>query len=278
MDQSERPKFTPEVEAHVEKVQNHAELFAWRQLQALQVLTPIAQRMERAAYPSKPFDPPAAKKPHEIRMHIRNFAQALYLAEANFYPDGPHIKEQFANLTGRILQRIRATVVDVQAAGIKQALSLEHHGLSLEQMESAALDELEGWISKRLAPDPPPDRPPLPPDVQAQMADASEPSNPPKVLTASDTLPASPPTTEADLALVVDASEIQRRANLLQNYKTATGIRANQQIYSARNSCIHKPQFYEWCNGALPVSSATAQNFERFLTSKKPPIPRKPRD
>ena len=69
--------------------------------------------------------------------------------------------------------------------------------------------------------------------------------------------------------------EIQRRAKLLEAYKTATGIRANQRIYQAKNSGIHKPQFYEWRSGKLASESATAINFERFLSAKKVPIPRR---
>jgi len=69
-----------------------------------------------------------------------------------------------------------------------------------------------------------------------------------------------------------------RRAKLLAEYKATTSNPSNKRIYEARNSGIHKPEFYEWCKGTLSDDSATTTNFERFLREKKPPIPRNPRD
>jgi len=71
--------------------------------------------------------------------------------------------------------------------------------------------------------------------------------------------------------------EVDRRAALLAEYKTATKNPPNKRIYEARNPGIHKPEFYEWVNGTLPTESATAISFERFLREKKPPVPRKPK-
>ena len=72
--------------------------------------------------------------------------------------------------------------------------------------------------------------------------------------------------------------DVARREQLLADYKAATDNPPNAQIYSARNSGIHKPQFYEWLRGELPPSSQTAINFERFLRERQRPIPRNPRD
>lgn len=65
------------------------------------------------------------------------------------------------------------------------------------------------------------------------------------------------------------------RRQLLMEYKAATGNPANQKIYKAKNSCIHKPEFYDYLNGKFSSASTTCINFERFLREKKPPIPRK---
>ena len=70
------------------------------------------------------------------------------------------------------------------------------------------------------------------------------------------------------------ADEVHRRATLLEQYKEATGDPSNRQIYTAKNSNIHKPQFYEWRDGRLSSDSQTCQNFERFLREKKPPTPK----
>jgi hypothetical protein len=71
--------------------------------------------------------------------------------------------------------------------------------------------------------------------------------------------------------------EIERRRKLLSEYKTATKNSPNKRIYEAKNSGVHKPEFYQWVNGTLPADSATTITFERFLREKKPPIPRKPK-
>jgi hypothetical protein len=86
-------------------------------------------------------------------------------------------------------------------------------------------------------------------------------------------------TNEAAPEQPVDIDEIKlRRGALLAEYKAATGNPSNRQLYQAKNSGIHKPQFYDWLKGKLPVVSATAKNFERFLSEKKQPIPKKPKD
>jgi hypothetical protein len=74
---------------------------------------------------------------------------------------------------------------------------------------------------------------------------------------------------------VGEALPDSERARLLAEYKEANDNVSNKRIYEAKNSGIHKPQFYEWIKGVLPSESETAKNFERFLREKKPPMPRK---
>ena len=72
--------------------------------------------------------------------------------------------------------------------------------------------------------------------------------------------------------------EIARREKLYAEYKAATGKPSNRSVYEAKNSGIHKPQFYAYLKGMLPLDSLTCVNFERFLREKKKPVPRRPRD
>jgi hypothetical protein len=72
------------------------------------------------------------------------------------------------------------------------------------------------------------------------------------------------------------STETLRRRKLLAGYKDATGQPSNRKIYTAKNSGIHKPEFYDWINGKLEITSQTCINFERFLKEQKPPLPRKP--
>jgi hypothetical protein len=84
---------------------------------------------------------------------------------------------------------------------------------------------------------------------------------------------------EAEATEPFEADEITRRTSLLEDYRAdpGTGNPSNRSIYRAKDSGIHKPQFYEWRDGRLSRDSETSKNFERFLRDKKPPIPRKPR-
>lgn len=77
--------------------------------------------------------------------------------------------------------------------------------------------------------------------------------------------------------LAVKSVLIEQRKKLLEEYKMATGNPSNKRIFEARNSGIHKPEFYSWLKGELPPESATSIAFERFLQLKKPPIPRNPK-
>ena len=86
----------------------------------------------------------------------------------------------------------------------------------------------------------------------------------------------SQPTSEST-SDTAEKQETERRAKLLAEYKVTTKTPSNKRLYEARNSGIHKPEFYEWLNGTLPTDSATTITFERFLREKKPPIPRKPK-
>ncbi len=76
----------------------------------------------------------------------------------------------------------------------------------------------------------------------------------------------------------VDIDRIKaERHLLLAEYKEATNNPSSRQIYEARNSGIHKPDFYSWLNGKLSAESAMSINFERFLRLKKPPLPKLPK-
>lgn len=71
---------------------------------------------------------------------------------------------------------------------------------------------------------------------------------------------------------------ISRRKKMLDEYKARAGVTSDYQIITSRNAGIHRPQFYEWKNGTLPSDSVTTRNFENFLKSGIPPMPRKRRD
>ena len=64
------------------------------------------------------------------------------------------------------------------------------------------------------------------------------------------------------------SGEVERRSRLLAEYKATTKVDSNRRIYSAHNSGVHKPEFYEWLKGTLPANSSTSRNLERFCPTK----------
>jgi hypothetical protein len=86
---------------------------------------------------------------------------------------------------------------------------------------------------------------------------------------ANDPLPAEIPAAET-----TEADEIPRRASLLADYRSVTGV-SEYFIYTHAKSGIHKPQFRQWKNGTLKAGSATTENLERFLLEKTVPPPRR---
>jgi hypothetical protein len=69
-----------------------------------------------------------------------------------------------------------------------------------------------------------------------------------------------------------------KRFALLQSYRSRTQNPSHRQIYTARNSAINKPEFYEWLKGILPDTSKTTRKFENFLKQNKLPIPKKAKE
>jgi hypothetical protein len=102
------------------------------------------------------------------------------------------------------------------------------------------------------------------------------PTDPPLLRMAKEVANAAPPPTVKEVEVPGLDSLIAQRRALLQAYIAKTGASLHK-IYTASNSGIHKPEFYKWRDGTLPNSSSTTINFERFLRSQKPPIPRKSR-
>ena len=95
---------------------------------------------------------------------------------------------------------------------------------------------------------------------------------------AHEIAPQTKPSQETPIDFAVEPQSLDDsgsgRAKRLAEYKMATGNPSNRRIYMAKNSGIHKPQFYEWLKGSLGAESSTCANFENFLAGGKPPIPR----
>jgi hypothetical protein len=74
----------------------------------------------------------------------------------------------------------------------------------------------------------------------------------------SETVPAAPapPTPKALMRQGDDSTSAIRRSALLDEYRAKTEA-SNRRIYEACNSCINKPEFYQWLRGELPQTSKT---------------------
>lgn len=89
-------------------------------------------------------------------------------------------------------------------------------------------------------------------------------------------VPVSPVDAVDETPAPVDATQRtdNQRRELLSEYRKASGDPSHRKIYTARNSGINKPEFYAWIRGELPDTSKTTIKFEKFLRSKKRPIPK----
>jgi hypothetical protein len=79
------------------------------------------------------------------------------------------------------------------------------------------------------------------------------------------------PTSKKTPATKPVPAEIERRKNLLEEYKRDTGVASNRKIYTAENCPIHKAEFHEWLKGELAKQSKTTSRFEEFLRNKRRP-------
>jgi hypothetical protein len=244
MNCTDRPILDTSAEVAIESLTNQHNLNLWNSLQQMLALTPTAAELLRKAYPSR-LHPPTSRMPNLLRQFVESYAFASFFSESVYFPgEDPCIEHWLKNLADRIVEKAMEIVKLVEESGQERRppFSLAHHGLTLEDIGDTARRKLNELIRNRL------------------------------------TIPAPAPKDDGSSgASDHDTDEINRRNRLLIDYKAATGDPPDYRIYNAKNSGIHKPQFYQWKNGKLPRKSETALNFERFLCDKKPPIPRKTR-
>lgn len=214
---------------------------------------------------SRTTGPLPPKQPIQLKRHLQSYAIMLFNEEASvifpnvvWYPTDPQSRHWQSKLAERVEARVIQLVAKLNASFALVRFStcdLDYHGVTQSDMRQCIRECLKRLIFTKLLPEPrkqetiSTDTPP--------MAESTE--APPNVV---------PP--------MPGTSELQRREVLLAEYKAATGDPADYRIYNARNSGIHKPEFYQWKKGVLPKDSGTTKNFERFLREKKVPIPRKP--
>jgi hypothetical protein len=215
-----------------------------------------------------PLDTPVPPPTPELLLNkLLQYASVLFKVEADQYEQlrtGGHYLDWLSRLTDRVV----AKVVKVSGQlndGDSDALLLDYHGLTLPKIEQELKEFLEGIAYQY-------DQGQFNATVakiqinKSQTVNIEQPSD--------STLPLKGETVSLGQS---DSTEVERRQKLLNEYKVANKSLPNKRIYEARNSGLHKPEFYEWLNGTLPAKSETTLNFERFLREKKPPIPRKPK-
>jgi hypothetical protein len=227
----------------------------WERLTALQVSV-ITNLTFMGAGPTPPGPP---KRPLELKSVLHSYAEQLFYVEASKYPPtDPDFVQWLIKLSPKLESHIMRRLKELEAKSFMK--SLRYHEVTEEAMREAIGVALQASIKKFAG-----DR-----EVPQASSLRSGPDHPvARLVRATD--PPKQPTRVASKTL--PDGEIERRKKLLEEYKAATSA-SNKKIYEARNSGVHKPQFYEWINGELSAESATAQNFERFLVAKKPPIPR----
>jgi hypothetical protein len=214
--------------------------------------------------------PPAplpAKKPEHLRIRLEIYACRLFITESKEYPADPKMEIWLSKLVDRVISRVMQAVNTLDAPhmfaallGEKQKYALTWHGLSQDAMRNAIQRSLEKIKAETLSKNPAAESPQVPDEAPAAICEP-------------------PLASEPDEGKSVEAGSIEQivenRRKLLEDYKAATGVRADQRLYTAENAGIHKPQFYEWRDGRLPDKSKITRRFERFLKAKRLPVRRK---
>ncbi len=257
MRKADRPTLALHVAAGLESAQIQIDENFWQILTQLQVPTTYAQvveeRSNRFSRATGLPAPPHPKRSAILQMTLVDYARSLFIAEGNLYEHGPQLRRWLTELKHQVIRRVMKAVAEMEEASKKQRLSFEHHGVTPAAMRAVMADSLNALIDDRLAPWQPLGPLPPPPEVQLQMRAAID----------------------AHPGIKTDETEVERRAALLSAYRSATGAK-DYHIYTARNSGIHKPEFYQWRDGRLPAKSKVTKRFESFLKAKRRPIPRKP--
>jgi len=250
MEEQERPDFPASFWAQIEAAQIGVDQHFWERLLAFRAPRRHTITLEEFNAREYAVKAPEPKRPEALRMAIGEYALNLFAAEGQLYPDDPRLRSWYDKLAERIVSRILGVIADVESLALPGRLA--YHGLAEADMRKAARDEVNKQISARL--DPPKSSTPLPPEVEAQVN--------------------SPAARRRDG--VADSSLVEHRRKLLAEYKLATGNPADLRIYTASNSGIYKPEFYQWKNGKLPEGSKITKRFEAFLKSKRRPVRRNP--
>ncbi len=250
----DRPDLGPLAYEEIEQAQHEIDTRYWKALREMQVPSEALQRVF-ALHSGEPRPP---KRPEHLRVLIHSYARELFRTEANRYPVGSQLSRWLLLLKERVTVRIMGSIQEIEKGQQFRLQSLAYHGLTESDMRQAVNEALRPLIG------------------QAAMSNQSGSGLP---LQYPETrIPDAPQYFEPAELGPDEHGEIGRRKRLLAEYKAATHNPSNKKIYEARNSGIYKPQFYQWLDGTLSAHSATAVNFERFLTNKKPPIPRRPKD
>jgi hypothetical protein len=250
MDETDRPPLGPYAYEKIAKKCHEIERGFWDELSKMRVESPYF-----VTGPS----PASPKLPEHLRAIIIQYAGSLFGVEATEYPESPKIEFWLSRLAERVVEKIMNTldVIDQASYDFRSAKyysGLSWHGLTREEMRDIAWQVLEDDKASILR------------DLEPESVhDTSFPdSEPSQTITSSEEL-------QPDAGGIVE-----HRNKLLEVYKSATGQPSSKQIYEASNSGIHKPEFYQWKQGKLPVESRITKRFEAFLKSKRRPIPRNP--
>lgn len=261
MDDQDRPPLGAYAFEEIAKALHEVNKSYWSELSKMRVVSPFGFGQRAEPGPAPP------KLPEHLRVTLCAYARQLFQTECTEYPVSPEIERWLTKLAGRVTERVMCTVESLDASFLDAILGtktdgLTYHGLTLTEMRQAvesALEEVKNLTLVRYQ------------SVVEQASGAVETEAPAAISEPSHD-------SEPDEDEAVEAGSIEQivehRRKLLDDYKTATGIRADQKIYEAQNSGIYKPQFYQWKDGRLSSISKITKRFEQFLRAKRLPIPR----
>jgi|SRR5271157_2098929 len=154
MDNSDRPNLGLDVFAQLEREFDHIDKQYWQKLREMQEQTLLSE----LAYPFLTQKPKPSKRPAQLSIVLRSYAETLFYVEASKYPKLDRNFGHWLNdLARRVQERVMERVGELESSDPMQ--NLAYHGLTKSQMRQVVHDGLLETIKKWPVPQFPLQRP-----------------------------------------------------------------------------------------------------------------------
>jgi hypothetical protein len=119
--------------------------YYWEALGEIQMPTPAAEAVFAYLRRGEPRPP---QRPERLTLLLQGYANALFVTEAERYPNHPQLGHWLARLAERVVAKVMETIKQIDKKN--KLYSLAYHGLSETQMRQIMTKELGEATKKRL--------------------------------------------------------------------------------------------------------------------------------